>query len=677
MRVSMGIATLLNLAALIGLAGLPGWLLYRAWLKSLGLSWRVSVGLVLAALSVLFTGFSSLFGYSLALTLASGVGFLALAGAAFLLTGYLRRRAFREQRSFTSLSVATPPSASPHSDVSPGATEGRMSASQGSDKDSVFRGALPELLFHLLLFGVFVAPAFVLYLPLDTDAQGFGYLALMIREGGTINTLTPWQPDVEYLYSPALFIWWAFFSDLLALPLHQVMLPFTHIMAGLAALLTVDLGQALLPGRRHLRWLMPLTFTVGLGFFLTLMDSAYTSIMALLFVILFLTLAFSAVQTRSAWLTGFAPVALAAVALTHPDTIIILLLGYVPFYGAFWLSQSQHRTRETWLRLFVLIPVIGVALTVPWLARVWPLFFEEHVVSPFPLSRSHVTQLVLYQGGLIPLLALGGAAIALRRRWLADVLMLTWLVFVVDFSIFGLTASLAAPVGLDLMRYVYPFSVAWHGPIIPYAYLAALAGDYLLDRWPVKPSPRFISGLLGAGVALIGLAVTFQRPFLDLSRRVLNIYGAFSSRADLAAMAYLRENTPQDALILNYPFGFEGHWVPVIAERESVAFREQPFFSGAEPYYERAARLAGVYLDPAGEETRALVEEYGVTHIIIPQIVAAPDRFGDMQAMMRWRWPRQTWYPLASSPSDADWLELVFEQDGAQVYRVLPAERDD
>jgi hypothetical protein len=244
--------TLLHLIGLAVLVGIPGWLLYRGWLRRLGLSWRVGVGVALAALSVLFSDLAALAGYRLWLMLA--VCGVMLIGA--LVVYFIRPR-------------------------------------QGDHPDEV---TTADVLFHLFLFGVFLAPALVLYLPLDTDAQGFGYLALMVREGGTIDTLAPWQPEVRYLYSPALFVWWAFFSDLFSLPLHQVMLPFAHIAAGLAALLSIDLGAALLPGRPRMRWLLPLALVGGLGLFLTLLDSAYTSILALLFVILFLVLAFRAVQ---------------------------------------------------------------------------------------------------------------------------------------------------------------------------------------------------------------------------------------------------------------------------------------------------------------------------------------------------------------------------------------------
>jgi hypothetical protein len=626
----MGVSTLLHLLVLSVAVGGTGWLLYRVWLHRLGLSWRVGIGLALAVLSVLFSNLASIFGYSLWLMLGVWMAF-----AAGLVIWWLITRQKHDARPDIAVDWV-------------------------------------DVLFHLFIFGFFLAPAFVLYLPFDTDAQGFGYLALMVREGGTIDTLAPWQPDVRYLYSPALFVWWAFFSDLFSLPLHQVMLPFTHVLAGLTAWLCIDLGQMLLPDRPRARWLMPLMLIAGLGFFLTLMDAAYTSVMGFLFVVLFLILVFRVVEKPEPAPGLLASIPLAAAALTHPDTIIILLLGYVPFYATFWLSQERDRHLGVWL--FLIIPAAGIALTVPWTLKVLPLFFEENVVSPFFLSLSHFKQLTLYHGYLVPLLAVGGTVLAVRRRRLADVFMVTWLVLTIDFSMFGLVDQVVSLTGLDIMRYVYPYSVAWHGPILIYPYLATLVVDQVLTWKPIWFNPKLGMRLAGAGMGIMMLLVTFQQPVLEASRPLLPIFGAFSSRDDLAAMAYLRDNAPEDALILNYPINFEAHWVPVIAERECVTFREQPFFSGAEPYYARRDALTDVYFDLGGEAARELLLEYGVTHVIIPQIVNRPDRFADMREMIRWQWPEAMWYSFQSLPAESDWLELVFEQDGAQVYRVLSEE---
>ncbi|MCD4686682.1 MAG: hypothetical protein K8S97_12170, partial [Anaerolineae bacterium] len=62
-----------------------------------------------------------------------------------------------------------------------------------------------DLLFLLVVIVLFGAVIALLPVPLDTDAQGFGYLALMLRDGEDYTTLAPWYPEIEFLYSPAYF----------------------------------------------------------------------------------------------------------------------------------------------------------------------------------------------------------------------------------------------------------------------------------------------------------------------------------------------------------------------------------------------------------------------------------------------------------------------------------------
>src|SRR5450432_1429121 len=59
-----------------------------------------------------------------------------------------------------------------------------------------------ELAFFLMVGIIFAAPALLLPVPMDTDAQGFGYLALALRNSGSLTTLAPFHPEISYLYSP-------------------------------------------------------------------------------------------------------------------------------------------------------------------------------------------------------------------------------------------------------------------------------------------------------------------------------------------------------------------------------------------------------------------------------------------------------------------------------------------
>lgn len=619
----------LVMLALLGLVALPGLLLHRALLAERGFSPLVAVTLALALLAVLFSDVAALFGYRLWLMLALNAGLL-LAGVGLWL-------ARREE---------------------PGAWREWLASLRPSGPDALYFG---------VIFAIFAVPGWVLVVPFDTDAQGFGYLALTVKLGGTVDTLAPFFPDVHYLYSPSFFVLTAYLSDLLGLPLHEVMLGLGHAAAGLVALLSYDLGRTL--DSRRVGLLMAFTVTAGLGLLTTVMDSAYTSVMALLFVELFLILLWRAMESQRALDVTLAALALAAVPLTHPDTTVILLIAYLPFYVTAWLS---HEMNWSHLRLMgLLVPALGVLLTLPWLARVFPLFFDANIHSPFEVSVRLWPQLVVFNGLLVPLLALWGAVLAVRRRRLCDVIMLTWLLSVIDFGLFGFIGQAANLLGLDIMRYVYPFSVAWHGPVIPFAYLASVALDDLAGRverlgainWQ---RVRAIGALVG--LLLLAGALVASKPLVRLSKGWVNIYGGFTSRADVAALRWLEANSPPDSLLMNYPVFVEGHWAPVISERNVVTFRDQHFFSQRLPILEKQLRLENevtqVYHDLATPESEAWLRGHGVDYVFVPQVITNPDSLPDLQ-----RWTPPFTFPFLSTPAEADYLQLVYERDGAQVYR--------
>jgi hypothetical protein len=618
----MGVAGVFGV--LVGLVGLNGLAWHGAYLRERGLSAVESVGLALAALIVSLSGAVALAGYSLALGL--GINLALLLGGVVV---WLVRR-------------APPPDLSLH--------------------------RWPNLAYGAALFAVFVLPAFALPVPFDTDAQGFGYLALMVKLGGTVNTLAPFYPEVHYLYSPGFFVLTAYLADLTGVPIHQVMLALAHASAGLTALLACDLGRVLNPGRRYAGPLTGLAITLGTGLVTTLMDSAYTSVLGLLFVTLFLVMlthALSEADGRAVEI-GLAGLALAAVPLSHPDTLVILLLAYLPFYATAWLARDM-----TWPRYrtaMLIVPALGVTLALPWLVRAWPLLTEVRIHSPFTVQPYHWRQLFVFHGVLIPALAVWGAVLALRRRKWSDVWALGWLVMVVDFGLFGWVSGTLARLGLDVRRYVYPFGVAWRGPILPYALLAGSVLDELAGKlFPLPGKRARLACGVGSLIGLAGLvALTIASPMLvRASKGRLHIYGAFSSPADVATMLWLRETSPPDARILNDPIDFEGHWAAVISQRDCIAFRDQLFFTRQPDSLARLDEAQAVYLDLASDEAREWIEHNGIDYVLIPQIVGEPGAFEEMQ-----RWNPPPPHDFVSTPDQADYLELVFERDGAAVYRV-------
>ncbi len=545
-----------------------------------------------------------------------------------------------------------------------------------------------ELAAFAVVLALFAAPALVLPVPLDTDAQGFGYLALMLRDGGSLTTLAPFHPETEYLYSPGFPALAALLNSQLGIGLHTVQFAASAALALLFIWLLWDLGNevedwldggALAAGgsaearpARHTGAALAAMGVIGLGLLTAYLDSHFTTVMALAFSLAFLIFVVRFLR-GGGWPDALsAAVCLAAVPLTHPDTTIILILGYVPWLLTIWLARSRP-TRRQWLAIAVIIPALAFVFILPWVLQIRALLGSS-IESPFEISPEHWKTLVFMHGGLIVPLALAGAAIALRRRTPLDILMIGWLALLVDFSTTGILARLLPGLLAPLLKYDYPFSIAWHGPIIPYAYLGGTAALWLAGRtgwgrvrgwsgrlgWPA---------LAGAGIA-IALSVLFSGTLLEWSKGRLSFYGAFSSAADVQAMTWLKDNTPPETRILNHPAPQEGDWAPVVSERDTVYFRPQPFFRYTDRFTGEQEALYGFWEDPAdpiwGERLRAA----GIAYVLVPQVVGRPESFA---AQWRWREPF-AWQVEQRAPfSAAAYLELVADFDGAQVYRVLGA----
>jgi hypothetical protein len=534
-----------------------------------------------------------------------------------------------------------------------------------------------DLLFFGLAALVFIVPALALPVPLDTDAQGFGYLALMAREGGSFTTLAPFHPEITYLYSPGLTAISAYLSEQLGTGVHQVLMGVGTVLGLLLVWLAYDLGAEIRDQR--LGRAMAAAMLGGVGLFTAYMDSHYTTLLGMVFALAFVI--YTLRYLREQWLPDAvaAGLMLGAVALSHPDTTIILALGYAPWLLTMWLGRPRS-TLRTWLVLALGVPLIALVGLAPWLSEVSPLLGSD-IASPFARDANHWRVMILYHGVWIVPVAIVGAVVGLRRgaRPCAPtthdltnqvaILSIGWLVLVLDFSTLGVLERLAPWLVAPLLRYDYPFSIAWHGPIIPYTILGGIGLHWLWERWLERrvgaAAGRYAYAILGALIAVVLAVLVFNRELLAFSKGKVGFFGAFASHADVQAMEWLRENTPRDARILNFPGPQEGDWVPVIAERDSVYYRMQPFFWGAEHSLSEQERLRAFWEDPANPANAELLEGAGIDYVIVPQVVTDP---ASIETMFRWRAPFTEALEMRSRVADAPYLRLVFDADGALVY---------
>jgi hypothetical protein len=244
-------------------------------------------------------------------------------------------------------------------------------------------------------------------------------------------------------------------------------------------------------------------------------------------------------------------------------------------------------------------------------------------------------------------------------------MMAGWLLALVEFSSLGLLERAAPSVMGRLLRFDYPFSLAWHGPVLPYLALASAALVWLGDR-PRVAAGVGLAALLGAALLVPAGA---PRP-----------YGAFASANDVTAMRWLRAHAAPADRILNYPGDYdrgrdwEAHWVPVIAERDSVYFRMQPFFrtaaaggaSGVERARAEQQAMLAFWRDPADPAHAARLRAARIAYVIVPEAI------GDPASLARaWRWqPPAVLSGTRSTPRDAPYLRLVFRAGGAEVHAV-------
>ncbi len=548
-----------------------------------------------------------------------------------------------------------------------------MARSESAGKDYGGWPGPRELAFFTMVGIIFAAPALTLPVPLDTDAQGFGYLALMLRNSGSLTTLAPYHPEITYLYSPGFPALVAYLGHQLNAGLQNIELAVGAVLSVLFVWVAYDFGNELDRDKvRRTGMVMAVCALIGTGLFAADLDSHYTALMALVFALAFLTFAirFHREGRRSDFIA--AAITLAAVPLAQPDVTIILILGYVPWLITMWLAKPRPTVRR-WLGLAAGIPLLALIGLAPWLRQIAPLLGGD-IQSPFQISAQDLVVMVAYHGGLIVLLSLVGIVLAARRRNAVDLLMIVWLALIVDFSSFGILQRLLPWLVAPIARYDYPFSIAWHGPIIPYLYFGTTAVLWLMARIGRERAERWVKlaslPVINMVALVVVLIMSFTDPLVAASKNTpLQIFGTFSSQADVQAMQWLEQNTPPDVLILNHPGPYEGDWAPVVAQRNTVYFRPQPFFRNTQKVDEMQNALRAFWQNPADPANADLLARYHVSYVLVPQIIARPDA---MKTMFRWRAPLTDLpaYPATGLP----YLKLVFEDDGAQVYQVnLPS----
>ena len=459
--------------------------------------------------------------------------------------------------------------------------------------------------------------------------------------------------------------------------MHTIQFAIAAVFCLLIVWLAYDFGSELRDKR--LGRAMALATLIGTGLLSAYLDSHFTTLLALVFAFAFLVYVMRYLREAKTADAIAGGLMLGAVIICHPDTTIILALGYAPWLVTMWFGDPRP-TPRTWLVLAIAVPLIALLAIAPWLWSIRDLLGAD-IVSPFARNLDYWRLMVIYQGIIIVPLALVGAVVGVRKRDQAAILSIGWVIVAFDFATTGVLPTLLAPLLAPILRYDYPFSIAWHAPIIPYSILGGIGLLWLWDRFAEArigaALHRYAPALLVGGIVLVLAVVALREPLLRASRGIVSVYGAFSSSADVAAMEWLKLTSPQDALILNHPGPHEADWAPVIGERETIYFRPQPFFrdhgSGevgtVDVMSPTQERLLAFWRNPADPAHEALLRDAEVDYVLVPQLVGDAQSF---ESLYRWRPPFiDALVTQESCVCDAPYLTRVFEQDGAAVYTLI------
>ena len=528
-------------------------------------------------------------------------------------------------------------------------------------------------------------PVVWLPVPLDTDGQGFGHLALAVREGGTLTTLAPWRPGISYLYAPGALVLLARVSSLVPwLAMSEVMLWVGHA-AGLlfvcvAGACGAELGASF--ERQHgpevsgdaptRRWRAAATVAAAgsVGYWTALIDSHYTSTLALTFVVAWMAWWLRALRTFDRGAVVASGCVLAAVVATHQDTAIIVALGGAPLVFAA-ASEAGRGRRVRAVGVAAACVVTAAVVLGPWLVHIGALL-ASGIASPFEPNTRYWRQAVLFHGGIWTLAALV-ALVIWRRRPLAWACA-AWIALVFDFAMTGGIERLIPWLAAPIVRFDYPFSLAWHGPIVPYFLLGTALLAWLDARFRTRLADwpgRRLGMATAAGLIVVGATL----PLLaDWTRPHVSWHGAFATANDVAALRWIRAETSRSARLLNYPGDYtrlrdwEGHWTPVIAERDAVYFRMQPFFlpgASLDAAYSEQRDLLAFWRDPADVRHAERLQAAAIDFVVVPEVT------NDAAAAAAWRGaPPALLDAVRSRPADAPYLRRVFSAGGAEVYAV-------
>ena len=428
-----------------------------------------------------------------------------------------------------------------------------------------------DLTFFAFVALLLLIPLFHLAAPLGEQGQVIGLHSLAARDGGSFNSLAPYLANERVILAPGFHALAAYLSGQLEQSMPLIQLSATTVVTLLIVWLAYDIGAELCDKR--LGRAMATATLLSLGIYRSALDGHFAELLGLLFLAAALLYALRLLRNFNPADLVAAGLMMGAVVYASLSMSLVLLLAWCLLLALSWTQKNLAISAASRWALTIGAPAIALLGIAPWLANNLALILPISP-SPFPADLGNLPLIIGEQSIAITPLALWGIRAGLRaeaRLRFVSRLMLLWLLLVIELTTVGFIGSVLPPLGQltnapNLLR---------HGPILPVVFFAGLA---LLEIWDerlpgnIKQRLRRASyPIIAAGAALLLLiAVAFQ-PLLTW----LGFPAPRLTHDDAAAMTWLRDNSPADAVVM----AADGNaWLPVFAERRAPDFRALRYF---------------------------------------------------------------------------------------------------
>jgi hypothetical protein len=375
--------------------------------------------------------------------------------------------------------------------------------------------------------------------------------------------------------------------------------------------------------------------------------------------------------------------ALATTGLFLAHYRVLLFYGLfvaVYLFGQSWLARREPRkVVNLWGRLF-LVGLLSLIILAPWLKLLITDFtarIQQAQAQGFQLDPTYslVTWDIITSLGLRPLLLAMAALGALWGFWRRDkyaILLAVWTVSLFALAnphVLGLPGAGLVNNGTVVMALYIP------GSILAGFFLSYL-GKTIVPGLEGGAAPGWLGSAHGAGhfpslggrgQGRVGLPLGYALAVLVI---LVSLWGAgdmlqlltpekfFVTPSDLKAMAWIRDNIPQDArFAINTQFWLSyaaigtdaGYWIPFLTGRETT-LPPMLYSEGTYEYIDEVNALARATARLCeNDDTLPTLRENGVTHVYVGQ------RGGCLRPQM-----------LLASPN----YEAIYHQDGVWVFEI-------